>query len=155
MQTLAEYRAKYALYHSDPRLLEVRRRSRCCAIWDDHEVEDNWARDQPGAATKDKRVAFLERRGNGFRAFFEHMPRIRAPGEPDRIYGSLPLGANAELFLLDQRQYRDDQPCGDEIFVPCDDDAPGRTLLGAAQKAWLKDALARSRRDVEGRRQPG
>ena len=74
------------------------------------------------------------------------MPRIRRPSERDRTYGSIPLGANAELFLLDQRQYRDDQPCGDQFFVPCSEsEAPGRTLLGAAQKAWFKDALARSR----------
>ena len=28
----------------------------------------------------------------------------------DRTYGRLPLG-NAELFLLDSRQFRGDQPC--------------------------------------------
>jgi alkaline phosphatase D len=145
VQTLGEYREKYALYHSDPRLLEVRRRHPIISIWDDHEVEDNWARDKPGDATKQKRVEFLERRSNGYRAFFEHMPRIRIPGDPDRIYGSIPLGANAELFLLDQRAYRDDQACGDEFFVPCtESEEPGRTFLGAAQKEWLKQGLASS-----------
>ena len=145
VQTLEEYRAKYALYHSDTRLLDVRRNHPVIAIWDDHEVEDNWARDQPGKETKQKRVEFLDRRANGFRAFFEHMPRIRVPGEPDRIYGSIPLGANAELFLLDQRSFRDDQPCDDEFFAPCtESEAPGRTLLGEPQKAWLTQALASS-----------
>jgi alkaline phosphatase D len=115
------------------------------AIWDDHEVEDNYARDKPGEATTNKRVEFGERRSNGYRAFFEHMPRIRVPEEADRTYGSIPLGASAELFLLDQRQYRDDQPCNDEFFVPCDEsEAPGRTFLGAGQKAWLKDRLERT-----------
>ncbi len=146
VQTLDEYRSKYALYHSDSRLLEVRRRFPLLSIWDDHEVEDNYARDKPGAETTQVRVPFLERRANGYRAWFEHMPRLRVPAEPDRTYGSIPLGANAELFLLDQRQYRDDQPCGDEFFVPCDEsEAPGRTLLGAEQKAWLTGALERSR----------
>ena len=70
---------------------------------------------------------------------------MRLKGDRDRIYGSQRLGANAELFLLDQRTYRDDQPCGDQLFQPCPDDtAPGRTLLGAAQKAWLLGALAGS-----------
>ena len=124
----------------------MRRKFPLLAIGDDHEVEDNWARDQPGAETTDVRVPFLERRANGYRAFFEHMPRVRGPAAPDRTYGSIPLGANAELFLLDQRRYRDDQACGDEFFVPCDEsEAPGRTLLGAEQKAWFTGALESSR----------
>jgi alkaline phosphatase D len=146
VQTLAEYRDKYALYHSDPRLLELRRQFPMIAIWDDHEVEDNYARDKPGSETQQVRVPFLERRANGYRAFFEHMPRVRVPEEPDRTYGTIPLGANADLFLLDQRQYRDDQPCGDQFFVPCpDSETPGRTYLGQAQKEWLKRGLQGSR----------
>lgn len=146
VQTLPEYREKYALYHSDPRLLELRRQFPMIAIWDDHEVEDNYARDKPGDETKQVRVPFLERRANGYRAWFEHMPRIRVQGEPDRTYGRLPLGGNAEVLLLDQRQYRDDQPCGDQFFVPCtESEAPGRTYLGKEQKEWLKGALADSK----------
>jgi alkaline phosphatase D len=145
-ETLAEYRDKYALYHTDQRLLEVRRQFPMIAIWDDHEVEDNYARDLPGEENEQVRVPFGERRSNGYRAFFEHMPRIRVPEEPDRTYGTIPLGRHADLFLLDQRQYRDDQPCGDEFFVPCDEsEAPGRTFLGQAQKEWLKRALQGSR----------
>ena len=145
-QTLDEYRSKYALYHTDPRLLEVRRQFPMISIWDDHEAEDNYAADRPGDVEQERRVAFPERRANGYRAFFEHMPRLRVPGEPDRIYGSIPLGAQAELFLLDQRQYRDDQPCGDEFFVPCEEsERPGRAYLGEAQKAWLKRGLQESR----------
>jgi alkaline phosphatase D len=145
-QTLDEYRRKYGLYHTDPRLLEVRRRFPLVAIWDDHEVEDNYAGDLPGGAARNRRVPFAERRANGYRAFFEHMPRAGA----GVLYGRLPLGA-AELFLLDTRRYRDDQPCNpDDAFVsdpcpPSETDAPGRTLLGAQQKAWLKDALGTSR----------
>jgi alkaline phosphatase D len=146
VQTLEEYRSKYALYHTDQRLLEVRRKFPLIAIWDDHEVEDNYARDKPGEATTNVRVPFLQRRANGYRAFFENMPRIRVREEPDRTYGSIPLGANAELFLLDQRQYRDDQACGDQFFVPCSEsEAAGRTLLGGPQRQWFKDALAGSR----------
>jgi alkaline phosphatase D len=147
-QTLEEYRRKYALYHTDPRLLELRRLHPMIAIWDDHEVEDNYAAGLQGDATQesDRRVPFAARRSNGYRAFFEHHARIRVAEEPDRTYGSVSLGAHAELFLLDQRQYRDDQACGDQFFVPCDEsEAAGRTLLGARQKQWLKDALAGSR----------
>jgi alkaline phosphatase D len=146
-QTLAEYRRKYSLYHTDANLREVRRQFALVGEWDDHEVEDNYAGDVPGGAAKSRRVPFAERRTNGYRAWFEHMPR-RLAGEP-KIYGSLPLG-NAELFLLDTRQYRGDQPCNPTdaaLSQPCPPtttDDPSRTLLGAEQKQWLKGALRAS-----------
>jgi alkaline phosphatase D len=118
------------------------------AIWDDHEVEDNYADGLPGGQAQHRRVSFAQRKRNGYRAFFEHMPRrLRADF---RTYGSIPLG-NAELFLLDCRQFRGDQPCNPSdgaLSQPCPPattDDPGRTLLGAPQKAWLKQALQRSR----------
>jgi alkaline phosphatase D len=147
-QTLEEYRRKYTLYHTDENLREVRRQFALVGEWDDHEVEDNYAGGLPGGAANSRRVPFAERRSNGYRAWFEHMPR-RLAGEP-KIYGSLPLG-NAELFLLDTRQYRDDQPCNPTdaaLSAPCPPtttDDPSRTLLGAEQKAWLKGALTGSR----------
>ena len=146
VQTLDEYRDKYNLYHSDPNLRAVRASAPLIPIWDDHEVEDNWARDQPGEATGQVRVPFLQRRANAFQAFFEMMPRRPKRGTTSQIYGRVPLGGNAELFMLDTRQYRDDQACGDEFGVQCaETQDPSRTLLGAEQKAWLKDGLARSR----------
>jgi alkaline phosphatase D len=147
-QTLAEYRRKYSLYHSDANLREVRRQFALVGQWDDHEVEDNYAGGVPGGAANSRRVPFAERRSNGYRAWFENMPR-RLAGQP-KIYGSLPLG-NAELFLLDTRQYRDDQPCNPTdaaLSAPCPPtttDDPSRTLLGAEQKQWLKGALRASR----------
>jgi alkaline phosphatase D len=153
-ETLAEWREKYALYHSDPRLVAVRQQFPLVAIWDDHEVENNYAGDvpDPPSAPEPRTVPFAQRRRNGYDAFFEHMPRIRVAGDADRIYGSIPLGGMAEVFLLDQRQYRSDQPNrpdGEEcLALPtcrAEADAPGRTLLGDAQKAWLKDGLERSR----------
>ena len=148
-QTLAEYRRKYALHHSDANLIAVRQRFPLAAIWDDHEVEDNYADGLPGGATTNRRVPFAERKANGYRAFFESMPRLRNAQERDRTYGSLRVGG-VELFFLDSRQYRDDQPCNpsdaalSQPCAPATTDDPSRTLLGAAQKTWLKDALRRS-----------
>lgn len=145
-ETLEEYRAKYALYHSDPALLEVRRKFPFVAIWDDHEVEDNYASTAPGGAAERRRLPFLERRGNGYQAHYEAMPRVRGTGDRDRTYGSINLGA-AEIFLLDTRQFRTDQPCDptDSALAPfCgpwDYNRGWRTMLGGAQKAWLKDRL--------------
>ena len=82
-QTLAEYRRKYSLYHSDANLREVRRHFALVGEWDDHEVEDNYAGDLPGGAAKNRRVPFAERRANGYRAWFEHMPRRLAGAAED------------------------------------------------------------------------
>jgi alkaline phosphatase D len=148
VQTLPEYRQKYALYHADPNLQALRAAHPLVAAWDDHEIEDNWAADQPGEATPEaeRRVAFAQRKRAGQLAFFEWMPRLRSREELMRVYGSVRLGANAELFLLDTRSYRDDQPCGDEIIVPCPEAEDRQaTLLGDAQKAWLEQAVPASR----------
>jgi alkaline phosphatase D len=123
------------------------------AIWDDHEVEDNYAADKPGGATQQRDIPYPDRQGNAYRAFFEHMPRIRVPGAPTRIYGSVPLGGSAEVFLLDERQYRSDQPCNpdddgfrDNMECPTNDPLydPSLTLLGAEQDAWLRRGLKES-----------
>src|SRR6201999_3648487 len=90
------------------------------------------------------RVPFLTRRKNGYQAFFEAMPMLVPRG--DRLYGSIKLGKMAELFITDERQYRDQQPCNDVQVQPCSDDLnPGRTFLGAAQKSWIKSALPKSK----------
>ncbi len=154
VQTLEEYREKYRMYQSDPDLQALQAAHAFVNVWDDHEVEDNYAGDQQDSAEanpdnenngKPRRVPFPQRRRNGYRAFFESMPRIRNRGEKNRIYGSVRLGGLAELFLTDQRQYRDQQPCGDELLVPCPaGDDPGRTMLGAEQKAWFMGAVPAS-----------
>jgi alkaline phosphatase D len=151
VQTLAEYRDKYTLYHSDPHLQALRAKHPMVAIWDDHEFENNYAGDGPSPNPEERtvsrrRVSFGERQGAAYAAFFEHLPVLRTADFP-RIYGSIPLGGNAEVFLLDTRQYRDEQPCGDVTIQPCDPadrENPARTLLGPAQKAWLKGGLERS-----------
>jgi alkaline phosphatase D len=153
VETLEQYRAKYALYHSDPELVAMRQQFAMMAIWDDHEVEDNYAADVPGGATQRRDIPFARRKDNAYQAFFEHMPRIRVAGAPQRIYANVPLGGTAEVFLLDEREHRSDQPCnpddrGFRDFEECPTNeplyAPSQTLLGADQTAWLRDSLKRS-----------
>jgi alkaline phosphatase D len=142
VQTIAEYRDKYRLYHTDPNLLRVRETFPLLATWDDHEVEDNYAGGREGDQSPVNRVPFAQRQANGYQAFFEHMPVVP---QGTRVYDNTRLGRHAELFILDQRQYRDDQPCGDPVAQPCAEaEAPGRTMLGAEQKAWFTQALAAS-----------
>jgi alkaline phosphatase D len=146
VQTLPEYREKYRLYHTDSNLLRVRETHPLLATWDDHEVEDNYADGNGGDAEPARRVPFATRRAAGYTAFFEHMPKLRDTAAPDRVYGRVTLGRHADLFLLDERNYRSDQPCGDPVAQPCPEaETAGRTILGAEQKAWFKRALAGSR----------
>jgi alkaline phosphatase D len=42
-ETLEQYRAKYALYRTDPALRKMHSLFPMISIWDDHEVEDNYA----------------------------------------------------------------------------------------------------------------
>ncbi|MEJ7824232.1 MAG: alkaline phosphatase D family protein [Solirubrobacteraceae bacterium] len=148
VQTLREYRRKYALYRTDENLQAMHQASAFAGVWDDHEVEDNWSGELPGNATPaaQRRTSFAERRRVAMLAFFEWMPRFRMPSDRMRIYGSLGLGANAELLLLDTRQYRDNQPCNDSFLLPpcAEGETRDATLLGAAQKAWLKRRLQES-----------
>jgi len=153
VQTLGEYRDKYRLYQADPDLQAMQAAHPLVSIWDDHEVEENNAGQRPSSKADEgedgggtpRRIPYLERRRNAYHTFFEAMPRKRIKRDPDRIYGRARLGRMADLFLLDTRQYRDQQPCGDQIAVPCPDtDDPSRVLLGAEQKGWLKQSLERS-----------
>lgn len=155
VQSLDEYRSKYHLYQTDPDLQALHEAYPFVSVWDDHEVEDNYAGKTPDSIQPNpnlenqgypRRIPFLERRRNAYRAFFEAMPRFQFPFAPDVIYGSLRVGGLVELFLTDQRQYRDPQPCMDHILAPCpDDEAPGRTMLGDRQKRWFKSAVESSR----------
>ena len=65
VQTLREYRDKYRLYKSDPDLIAMHLAHPVCAIWDDHEAEDDYAGASEGDALRPRRVPFAERRRAG------------------------------------------------------------------------------------------
>jgi alkaline phosphatase D len=154
VQTLAEYRDKYRFYKADPDLQAMHAAHPFVPIWDDHEVEDNYAGATPDSVSKDparlendnaypRRIPFAERRRNGYASFFEYQPFLRTRPAGTKIYRTVPLGANGTLFLTDERQYRSPQPCHDQLLLPCgEDNAPTATMLGSDQKAWFKNALA-------------
>jgi alkaline phosphatase D len=66
-------------------------------------------------------------------------------GRRDRIYRSLRFGKTLDLFMLDQRSYRADQPCGDAIAPACPELDQPRDLLGRTQMRWLKTELQASK----------
>jgi phosphodiesterase/alkaline phosphatase D-like protein len=144
IQTLEEFRAKYALYQGDADLQAMHAAHAFGAIWDDHEVENDYAGTTEGDVVQ-RRIPFEQRKSNGYRAWRESLPLLAPAGAERVIYGRVPLGANADVFLLDERQYRDPLLC--EPVQPCPQATaePPRTLLGREQKDWLKGELERSR----------
>jgi alkaline phosphatase D len=148
--TLDEYRARHALYRSDPALQAAHAAFAWAVTFDDHEVDNDWSGDNPQDPDEQPVKAFLARRAAAFQAYWEHMP-LRRAAEPSgasiRIYRQLHYGALADFYVLDTRQYRSlTEPCGygtGPICPPVLD--PARTMLGDQQERWLFDELAKSR----------
>ncbi len=153
-KTLADFRRRYALYKSDRDLQASHAACPWAVIWDDHEVENDYADDVSEQLTP--KPDFLRMRAEAYQAFYEHMP-LRAAQRPQgpalRLYRSLGFGDMATVILLDDRQYRSPHACpkpgrggsnvvGDECAERVD---PARTMLGAAQERWFAETLRRSR----------
>lgn len=143
--TLADYRNRYALYKSDADLQAAHQSAPVVPVWDDHEVDNNYA-DEVGQAGQTP-AQILARRAAGYRAWFEHQPvRLAAPTGPDLvIHRRLAWGELATFHMLDTRQFRDPAPCGGGL-TDCPDRLGGdRTLLGVDQRTWLGDSLGGSK----------
>ena len=139
---LADYRTRLGQYKTDEFLQAAHAAFPWAVVFDDHEVENNWAGDlsQPDSEPDQDPAVFRERRAQAFQAYYEHMPLRRAqrPSGPDiRIHRRLTFGDLVDVHLLDTRQYRDDQEVPPEQV-----DDPARTILGAEQRKWLLDNLA-------------
>lgn len=119
--TLADYWAMHRTVRAAPEWQACMAKVPLVAIWDDHEVSNNWdAAMSPSLVT------------NGIAAFRDWMP---LPDGPNDIWRRLRFGAAAELFLLDTRRYR-----ALNDAVP----APGKPMLGPTQLQWLLQALQQS-----------
>jgi alkaline phosphatase D len=151
--TLDAYRARYALYKSDPDLQLAHAACPWIVTWDDHEVANDYANDR---AESSRGVEFLARRAAAYRAYWEHQPLRRAQmpqGADVQLYRRYAWGQTANLHMLDARQYRDHQVCtppdqgGSRTIY--DKTCPERlgpqgSLLGAQQEAWLDQGMRRS-----------
>ncbi len=153
VRTLDDYRNRYFQYKTDPALQAAHAACPWLVVWDDHEVDNDYANLQGQSLQPD----FAQQRADAYRAWWEHMPVPKAmrPVGPDlRIYGHLDWGRLARIHLLDDRQYRDTQVCprmgrgGSNTLRMADCPMladPQRTLLGAAQERWLADGWSLDR----------
>ena len=152
--TVVDYRNRYALYRLDADLQAAHAAHPFVVSFDDHEVDNNWAGDVseedggpnfPIAVPND---LLLLRRQMAFQAWYEAMPvrRAQLPRGPSiQAFRRLRYGRLLDVNVLDTRQYRDDQPCGDGTRVGCADRLkPDSQILGAMQERWLMEGLKAS-----------
>jgi alkaline phosphatase D len=152
--TLNDYRNRYAQYRLDPQLQAAHAACPWLVIWDDHEVDNDYANDR--SQDLDPPATFLRRRAAAYQAYYEHMPLApqQYQGGPNlKIYGAHQFGQLAQIQLLDMRQYRDYHVCsrpgrggGNQVDInDCPERLqPGRSLLGATQEQWLTQSLSQS-----------
>ncbi len=144
--TLWDYRNRHALYRTDPDLQAAHAAAPWIVGLDDHEVDNNWAANVPQDPEKQTQAEFMVRKLAALQAYYEHMP-IEKPPVIDglkarlQLFGAYRFGP-AQVHMLDTRQFRSDQPCGDGRKPYCDEAfAADRTMLGKEQENWLKKTL--------------
>jgi phosphodiesterase/alkaline phosphatase D-like protein len=160
-----DFAGKYRANRVDSALRNLMESTVTFAIPDDREIRPHAAGAEPG---------FAALTATGLHAFRSYFPIRTDAGDPARLYRSVSWGPLVDLFLLDGRQYRTAEliccadgstdaitaegrgTCGDVGPMLQPDaaclaalSAPGRTVLGAAQKVWLKEALLRSTAPVK------
>lgn len=152
---LAGYRQRYSLYKSDPSLQAHHQARPWIVTWDDHEIDN----DHAGLSSEDGQDegAFLARRRAAHQAWWENMPVRLDPPAADtfEIHRTMRWGDLVDIHMLDGRQFRDPQPTdGEALEIPGAGDGvrrlgatarnPQHSMLGATQRAWLEDEVARS-----------
>jgi phosphodiesterase/alkaline phosphatase D-like protein len=124
-QTVAEYRTRHIELRSHPPVRTLLEACGLRAIYDDHEFRNDW--DARFVAAEPVRYAAA------MQVWDEFFPQ-RAPLDGVR-YRSWRWGAHLECFLLDCRRFRSANSARDN---------EGKTMLGAAQRAWLIDGVTQS-----------
>ncbi len=140
--TLADYRARYAQYRTDPDLQALHASHPVVAVWDDHEFAGGAWR---GGATAHRpgHGPWDTRRAAAMQAYFEWMP-VRRSG-PEWVWRKIALGPLADLVMLDTREVGRDRPATDGRRPVWRVGTTDRSLLGDDQWRWLEAELASSR----------
>jgi phosphodiesterase/alkaline phosphatase D-like protein/2',3'-cyclic-nucleotide 2'-phosphodiesterase (5'-nucleotidase family) len=167
-RTLSDFRIRhneiYSARYGMNTFTDLRRTTSILATIDDHEVTNDFSGGEP--RTSDSRfsadtgslISDTETFNNGVQAFREYMPiqnlQYGATGDVTtanraKLYRYNTYGKDAATFMLDTRSFRSapvasitnpTDPAQIGAFLAASF-APGRTLLGAAQKADLKADL--------------
>lgn len=133
--SLDDFRAKYQLYRSDPYLQAMHAAFPVVAIFDNHDGMSSPTDPQgPGAVG----------------AYWEYQPVGPQSRGALTQYRRLSWGSMLDLFLTDQRSFRDPtvRASGSSLGLSSLEYPemldPGRTMLGSTQRQWLVDGLVSS-----------
>jgi alkaline phosphatase D len=143
VDTLGQYRQRYAQHRTDPSLRAAHAAAPWVCVFDDHEVKNNWAGNDPTTTSPEPGAPPIPatRKAAAFKAWWENMPtRIAKPTSSSiAAYRRFQWGTLARFHMLDTRQFRDDQAPDGNCGVMR---STTRTITGAAQEQWLLDELA-------------
>lgn len=160
--SLNDYDQRYASYHLDPDLQELRRLKPLCVVWDDHEVANDSSRTGAQNHQPATEGTYADRVAAASKAYFDWMPIRRPERGSVRLYRQIDWGDLARIVLLDTRiigrdrqlDYRTsiapavmsggDVPSAIAAFRQQLDD-PNRTLMGLDQERWFAQTLAQSK----------
>jgi len=134
--TMKDYWAHWKYTREDDGLRKLLGSVPYYAIWDDHEVVNDFGplhdtRNNPPYTPGEHLLP------KGLNANLHYNPVAEHPNTPKRLYRSIRWGKNLEMFILDERQYRDANLTADN------EDRP-KTMLGREQLTWLKQSLQAS-----------
>jgi len=117
--SLSHYRRKHRTNRRDAHTQQFMLRHPTFAIWDDHETDNNCHSGHP----------HMDVARQAFREFWPCRTVTN-----DGLYRRF-AWAGVDFFVLDTRSFRSAHAV---------EDGPGKTMLGAAQKAWFLDGLSAS-----------
>src|SRR5262245_24255145 len=128
-RTLTEFRGNYKYNLLDRNLRAFNAEIPLLALWDDHEVTNDWCPGEVLGRESHASRNILALAARGRRAFHEFMPmRTHA------IYRKIAYGPLLDVFLLDMRSYRG----------VLREDGSATPILGRTQTSWLKRELMNS-----------
>lgn len=146
--TLADYRIRHGQYKLDPSLRAVHAVHPMIVIWDDHEIANDTWREGAENHQPAEEGDFAARAVAARQAWREWLPvRQVDPDDPTVIHRRFRYGDLVDLWMLDERKYRDQQPESLAFNYGSVDPAvndPDRTMLGAEQRDWLVGGLTGS-----------
>ncbi|HEX8902177.1 alkaline phosphatase D family protein [Vitreimonas sp.] len=161
--SLSDYYQRYATYHTDGDLLELRRVKPMSVVWDDHEIANDAWMGGAQAHQEPTEGRYIDRVAAASKAYFDWMP-IRRPDNSVRLYRSFDWGDLARIVMLDTRYIGRDRQLdyrttlGPQLAQGGADaaalaaefrrtilDDPNRSVMGATQEQWFARTLAESK----------
>jgi alkaline phosphatase D len=137
-QTLEDFRGCYRYNLLDDHMRRFNANASQIAMWDDHEVRDNWyfERDLSNDDRYQvKSVPLLAARAR--QAFFEYNPLPLVGDDPERVYRTIAHSPAVEIFAIDMRSYRGPNSDNRQTAL-----TPASAILGGTQVSRIKERLA-------------